>query len=1325
MDGQPRASQEIIPDQIEMMMHGKTNEQPDDQRTVINNPLFAAQQSPASPGGFVRRGSINRAATVPSYPGSSVQPAEVGTKPWTNPDPNYRAVSYTAPEILADQSADPGIVSLLRPGTVLFNQLDTNFRPPIDRRSHTGKYDTPGGIPQCPAGRTGLSGRGSLRRWGPNHEVLVIVSRFQLDHNGKQVAVNGKPVAELLCMSGYDIGFALMRGPVPDGVDFKRTGFRLLADNAFGTASQSMAARDLLVDQKLEPALTPGEMSLFKGVAVDARTTDNSWVEIMAVNYHLSSSNSAAFDSGYLTSQAGASPGWIPISEVSQFSEADQPLVLRLAAALQGMSQVHGASLAALSPSLPGSPESQPQFDTARGKTCLLIIDVQNDFVNGSMTVSGGFEIVSEINKLRAQPFDVVAMSQDSHPPNHCSFVDNNPGETAFAHVQLSAPDGSGEPMDQIMWPRHCVKGSDGEQFYPELICDGSDLVQKKGEDSAVDSYSAFFDNFRGRSTGLEKILQARGVTDIYICGLAYDYCAGYSALDAASLGFKTFMIKDLTRSIAADSTTAMTQMLIDKGVEILTAASVSGSLTGAIPHRRLSVEEQVQAKAFAVSRVVSDPVHANDPAVADGIRRANEALMAPIPSVLGNLQAQSQFGLNGSTINLFAGGEQLEAETMQQLAGHMAQQPMSGRPGPIDTEAANANANAAPTKGSPPSSPREFGPPPDATLGALNPDDEPEERDEMNTTVDPGTITRELALQPDVEIARRASLKLQREKFLSDKRFMHPPGSEGHETAFRQSKDGEIRVEVTNYLGFVEATGDLTSKDTSKAEVIRCVKAIKKSGAPDQKLVRLVVGAEGIDIDELPKIKDDTPKKQKDRKWDDPDLLQGLSKTLKTVPIRQISYTGTDPKSAKIFCFISTDPKTRTSNCHVFEAKSKGRQLTDAVFKAFQLAVKIRDDPFAVVREGEVTPDAAGMANMFTKYHILRDRLKAKIIIGHGQYGKVYLADLADAHTGEVAKAAVKLMRPELSHVNGRDFLQEAAAMVQFKHPKLLSLLGVCIEKKPWLIIVNFMHYKDLGIVLRQCKQHGILLRAHEMLTFCEQVAMGMIYISDLRFIHRDLAARNILLSHDNAVRIGDFGLARKLDDGKDYWRLDKAGRLPVKYMAVETLTSKRFSVASDVWAFGVFMWEVMTYGDNPWSKQGVANTDIKDAVAAGTRLNQPEFELLTVDEDADPLGDERFDKSEEAKTLWDWWYAMLLKTWHARPTSRPTFSSLQLDLETKFMSECTRVPAPRDIGRACYEALEAQKGVDGRGGSIIRAAETLKRRKSGQAPIQEGDAE
>ena len=493
-------------------------------------------------------------------------------------------------------------------------------------------------------------------------------------------------------------------------------------------------------------------------------------------------------------------------------------------------------------------------------------------------------------------------------------------------------------------------------------------------------------------------------------------------------------------------------------------------------------------------------------------------------------------------------------------------------------------------------------------------------------------------------------------------------------------------------------------------------------AGSTNAKLVRLVVGAEGIDIDALPKIADD--KKKKKFEWHDPDLLQGISKVLKSIPIRHISYTGTDPKSKKIFCFIATDPKTRTSNCHVFEAKNKGRMLTDAVFQAFQLAVKIRDDPFAISREGEVTPDAAGMAETFASIMIPRERLKAKIIIGHGQYGKVYLAELENAKTAEIAKAAVKLMRPELSHVNGRDFLDEAAAMMTFNHPKLLSLLGVSIEKKPWLIVVNFMHYKDLGIVLRQCKKHNVLLRAHEMLTFCEQVALGMIYLSDLRYLHRDLAARNILLSHNNGVRIGDFGLARKLAEGKDYWRLDKAGRLPVKYMAVETLTSKRFSVASDVWAFAVFMWEVMTYGETPWNKMGIANVDIKDSVSAGKRLDQPDMELLSLREDASVDEDDLLDQSPEARVLWDWWYALLVQCWEAKPARRPKFNFLQLELEKKFMEECGRAPAPRDVGRECYEALEAKKDGTG-GGSIIRAAATLKRKKKETSEAGGGEQE
>ncbi len=195
-------------------------------------------------------------------------------------------------------------------------------------------------------------------------------------------------------------------------------------------------------------------------------------------------------------------------------------------------------------------------------------------------------------------------------------------------------------------------------------------------------------------------------------------------------------------------------------------------------------------------------------------------------------------------------------------------------------------------------------------------------------------------------------------------------------------------------------------------------------------------------------------------------------------------------------------------------------------------------------------------------------------------RYGKVYLTENHDK-TGRIpakhTQLAAKLMKPHSDAAASQEFLTEALMMRSLSHPGVLSLVGVCVERQPWVILVEFMHYKDLGVVLRQCRKHNVYVRPHEMLTFGTQVADGMVYLSSRRMLHRDIAARNVLLSHNNVVKIGDFGLARFLPEGQDFWKLDKAGRLPVKYMAVETLTSKQFFVASDVWAFGVFLWELM----------------------------------------------------------------------------------------------------------------------------------------------------
>ena len=203
-----------------------------------------------------------------------------------------------------------------------------------------------------------------------------------------------------------------------------------------------------------------------------------------AVNYHLAPKNSSHFNDEFLVGSAGTQATWIPLSEISQFPEEDQPFVLRIAAELAGtpMDSMPQVGLAVLSPAAAAAAPATSAPQSSSGiipmqadgptKSCLLVIDVQNDFISGTLTVQGGSEIVAPINQLRAQPFDVVALSQDSHPSNHCSFVDNNPGASPFSHIQIPAPDGSGELIDQVMWPRHCVKGKSTVHTGPTIgVC--------------------------------------------------------------------------------------------------------------------------------------------------------------------------------------------------------------------------------------------------------------------------------------------------------------------------------------------------------------------------------------------------------------------------------------------------------------------------------------------------------------------------------------------------------------------------------------------------------------------------------------------------------------------------------------------------------------------------------------------------------------------------------------------------------------------------------------------------------------------------------------
>jgi len=175
--------------------------------------------------------------------------------------------------------------------------------------------------------------------------------------------------------------------------------------------------------------------------------------------------------------------------------------------------------------------------------TVLLVIDVQRDFCpGGSLAVSDGDQVVPVVNLIASKSRRVIA-TQDWHPHDHMSFASNHPGKHIHDVVEVNG-------MKQVLWPVHCVQGTDGADFHPALNTDHFSLILRKGMDSRIDSYSAFHENDKKTNTGLEGYLRGLHVDHVYLCGLATDYCVFFSAMDALRLGFRVSVVIDACRGV-------------------------------------------------------------------------------------------------------------------------------------------------------------------------------------------------------------------------------------------------------------------------------------------------------------------------------------------------------------------------------------------------------------------------------------------------------------------------------------------------------------------------------------------------------------------------------------------------------------------------------------------------------------------------------------------------------------------------------------------------------------------------------------------------------
>ncbi|XP_041329972.1 tyrosine-protein kinase Mer isoform X6 [Pyrgilauda ruficollis] len=287
------------------------------------------------------------------------------------------------------------------------------------------------------------------------------------------------------------------------------------------------------------------------------------------------------------------------------------------------------------------------------------------------------------------------------------------------------------------------------------------------------------------------------------------------------------------------------------------------------------------------------------------------------------------------------------------------------------------------------------------------------------------------------------------------------------------------------------------------------------------------------------------------------------------------------------------------------------------------------------------------------------RNALSLGKVLGEGEFGSVMEGRLSQPE-GPPQKVAVKTMKLDnFSQREIEEFLSEAACMKDFDHPNVIKLLGVCIElsslqvPKP-MVILPFMKYGDL---------HSFLLRSRlemapqfvplqTLVKFMVDIALGMEYLSSRNFLHRDLAARNCMLRDDMTVCVADFGLSKKIYSG-DYYRQGRIAKMPVKWIALESLADRVYTTKSDVWAFGVTMWEIATRGMTPYP--GVQNHEIYEYLFHGQRLKKPEDCL-------------------------DELYEIMSECWRADPATRPTFSQLKVQLE-KLLENLPSAKACGDI--------------------------------------------
>ncbi|EEB10677.1 cAMP-dependent protein kinase catalytic subunit, putative [Pediculus humanus corporis] len=280
------------------------------------------------------------------------------------------------------------------------------------------------------------------------------------------------------------------------------------------------------------------------------------------------------------------------------------------------------------------------------------------------------------------------------------------------------------------------------------------------------------------------------------------------------------------------------------------------------------------------------------------------------------------------------------------------------------------------------------------------------------------------------------------------------------------------------------------------------------------------------------------------------------------------------------------------------------------------------------------------------------RSKLKMKTILGQGNFGQVWKAEAEDmpGHEGKTRLVAVKTVKEGATEKEHKEFIKELEIMQQIgSHPNIVTLLGCCTDQEPNYLI---MEYVKLGKLLTYLREHRVnenyynfsnnsdALTSKDLTLFSYCISRGMEYLASRGIIHRDLAARNVLVDHNKVCKIADFGMSRSVrnfEDGQVYEERQHKGALPIRWMAPESLVYSVFTHKSDVWSFGIVMWEIVTLGSTPYPNMGAR--EIMRRVRDGYRLERPNH-----------------CKPE--------FYRLISHCWSHDPNKRPDFSELRKDL-------------------------------------------------------------